>query len=164
MKRIGKLIWTFVCSVGNIFHEIARATIKPILLRRWARQLTNEKHHTTSEIIKESNPKNLCGIGGHGVRPFYRSWNDLYNDTHSTNPIDPTKYELKRKVKETLFFGYFGPLEAWCERQFTGDFALWSDEKGVYLMVFHDYDQTYFALKWGGTLPNFTAFDKEFFI
>jgi hypothetical protein len=155
LRTIFKLGWSFIRAISKGFHKLARATIKPILLKQWARQLANEKHRTTNEILKKSEPRNLCGIGGDKVRPIFKSWNDIWNDTHTVNPIDPTKYRLKNSHIKSLFIGYFGPLESYCEQYFTGDFALWYNQKGVYLIIFHEYDQTYFALKWGGKLPHF---------
>lgn len=144
------------------FKIIGSELIKPILIRLWARKLANRIHATTYKQERKNEPKNICGSGGQYNQPMIRSWNSIYDDEHSLQKVDWSKKELTLAAKESLFFGYFGPLEAWCEKYLTGDFALWSDDKNVYLLIHHEYDQTYFALKWGGKLPHFSGLEAEF--
>jgi len=143
------------------FYIIGVGLIKPILIRYWARELTKKIYNIEHKKNCKNEVKNICGIGGQ-LTPIFRSWVDIYNDNHTINPLDSSKYVLKPAAIEQIFFGYFGPLEAWCEQNFTGDFALWTDQKGIYLLLVHDYDRTYFSLKWGKNLPNFNSLEDEF--
>ena len=144
------------------FRYVGRYIIKPILIRRWSRAIANRRYDTTYKTLRGSEPKNLCGGGGHGQNQVHKkTWVECYNEKNM-NPLDTSKYELKRSAKESYFFEYFGPLEAWCEKYFVGDFALWSDDTQIYLLITNEYDQTYFALKWGGKLPKFNDLAAEY--
>ena len=129
---------------------------------RWARQITNKAYNTTYKIARSDSVHNVCGLGGQYNQPLIKSWNSVYDDTHSLQKIDWSKQELILSGKEQLFFGYVGPLESWCEKYLTGDFALWTDDQNVYLLLINEYDRTYVGLKWGGKLPHFNALADEF--
>lgn len=144
------------------FKTFGNEIIKPILIRRWARQIANAIHHTEFKIQRKDQVSNVCGSGGHSFRPMIKSWTDIYDEGNTVQKVNWDVNRLSKTGLERLFFDYFGPLEAWCEHYLTGDFALWTDDQNVYLLLTHEYDQTYFGLKWGGKLPNINRLYEEF--
>lgn len=137
------------------FDLILEFAITPNLVKKLARAITDQIYDTNYKIERGSDPINLSRIGGQ-TQPISKSWANIYEERYTRRIWD---ISITFSERESLFFGYFGSLENWCELNLTGDFILWSDEEKVYLFLTHEYDRTYFALKWGGELPHWSDFN-----
>ena len=130
-------------------------------LRRWlAHQLMGhimQRRHVHGPVGKLDNPGNLCGSGGQAFRPMTRKWQEIFDQwpDHSLR-IQATKQD----IYEALFFGYFGPLEAWCDRNLSHGFYLWSDDIGISLIIPHEQDRIMWMLTWNDGLPSPTDVDS----
>lgn len=123
-----------------------RKFIKKILVKKWAREIA-------SEFTPQPESKgNICGLGGQGYQPFSRSWDSIYQEAPLMirKAIDPN---TNLTMRECLFFGYFGPLEYWCETYLQGQYYLWSDLYGINLILTEERDKVFWELKWGPKLP-----------
>ena len=126
-------------------------------LRRWlARELmgyTMQRGHVHGPVGELDNPGNLCGAGGQSFGPMTKTWKEIFEEwpDHSLRIQATTKNS--RAITETLFFGYFGPLEAWCERNLSHGFYLWSDNITVSLIIPSEQDRIMWMLVWNDRLP-----------
>ena len=130
--------------------------LKRKLLRWLARELmgyTMQRGHVHGPVGELDDPGNLCGSGGHTFRPMTKTWQEIFEEwpDHSLRIRATTKNS--RAITETLFFGYFGPLEAWCERNLSHGFYLWSDNITVSLIIPSEQDRIMWMLVWNDRLP-----------
>lgn len=125
--------------------------IKAMLVRRWAKDITNV-HFDFVESTAAA--ENICGLGGQKNQPMSKCWNEIFNQTHQLAKPITAGQNLSIEYKESLFFGYFAPLEHWCEQNLVGEYALWSDPDRVYLLLLHEHDIVHWALRWGFELPH----------
>jgi hypothetical protein len=97
-----------------------------------------------------SDSKNIAGLGGQSFNPAFISWDHLYRQSYA----ELRQYQDKpRVIKEYLFFAYFGPLEAWCERNCQSKFLLWSTEHGIYRYFDDPIDNLLWNLTWDKPMP-----------
>jgi hypothetical protein len=94
--------------------------------------------------------KNIAGLGGQSFNPAFISWDHLYRQSYA----ELRQYQDKpHAIKEYLFFAYFGPLEAWCERNCQSKFLLWSTEHGIYRYFDDPIDNLLWNLTWDKPMP-----------
>jgi hypothetical protein len=102
--------------------------------------------------------RNRCGSGGQTFQPLTKTWADVFLEWPGDSSVRQMSQQQLNKqaraVTEELFFGYFGPLESWCERNFAGEFYLWSDDIDLYLLIMEANDRTLWQLTWGNALPH----------
>ena len=134
----------WICGIG-----------KSILIRRWKKEII-ASYIKNKDTKKRDDCKNLAGLGGQGFRPRFISWQTILKQSK----IRLSSYAGVRgmgdiAIREVLFFGYFGPLEAWCESNCQGGYFLWSDDSGVYLILMDEMDEVTWKLTWDGSMPSF---------
>jgi len=96
------------------------------------------------------------------------SWQELWDtvkparakEIFGETKLKAAKY-TERSLLEGLFFAYFGPLEAYCERVFQDKFYLWSDDKNISLIILGDADRMFWQLRFGDKirLPSWDELD-----
>jgi len=130
---------------------------KQYFVRKWAKEISARavyrSIHSPGPIV-DSTQRNLMGDGG-TRRPYHISWQALLDQCKDTDVINSARAKKYLAVKEWLFFAYFGPLEYWCEHNFTDRFMLWHDNNGVYCMPLTDQDTMLWMLSWNGAMPSF---------
>ena len=105
---------------------------------------------------------NLCGAGGQYHPPMTKTWQELFDDWPDRSMRIVANKDNIRAIKEVMFFGYFAPLESWCERNFSSDFYLWSDETAIKLIVPDTNDRMLWMLTWNQGLPAPSELDEVF--
>ena len=101
--------------------------------------------------------KNIAGLGGQSFNPAFVSWDTLFQQSLRELSAWANK---PRVVKEHLFFSYFGPLEAWCERNCQGKFLLWSTEHGIYRYFDNPVDNLLWNLTWDTPMPTIKELER----
>lgn len=96
--------------------------------------------------------------------PFVKKWQEVYEELPADCEIRwMSQKEINKNrpaVMEYLFFAYYGPLEAWCEKHLQGSYILWYDEKRIQFMMLEERDCVFWYLKWGKKMPSYSALDK----
>ena len=103
---------------------------------------------------------NLCGSGGHTFRPMTKTWQEIFDQWPDHSLRTRVRKDNQRAIIEELFFGYFGPLESWCERNLSHAFYLWTDDRGVALIIPDEEDRLLWKLTWDDGLPSPTDVDS----
>lgn len=150
---------------------IARKLIADRRIRRYLTKALARDIVYDSPVIPnvcDDTDRNLCGLGGQGAPVYTVSWEELW-DTVKTAQAKEIFGEAKtkaagrgeRSLLEGLFFAYFGPLEAYCERIFQEKFYLWSDDKNVSLIIPGEADRMFWQLRFGDKmrLPSWDELD-----
>jgi hypothetical protein len=127
------------------------------MLRRWlARQLVGQLWQRAGHAqgpVGTYGAQNLCGSGGQTFRPMTRTWQEIFDEW----PDNVLRIQANNKnqlaIREALFFGYFGPLESWCERNLSQPFYLWSDDHAVSIIIPGEQDRILWMLTWNDGLP-----------
>lgn len=132
-------------------RALSRA-VKHLLIRRWSAEIAAEVRRRAQPAVTDGVSHNRAGLGGHGLRPLHISWQELFEQCQDPNIIRCA--DRPRVVEEYLFFAYVGPLEAWCERNCTGPWYLWSDEGGVHLLLDDTADRMLWSIAWDGHMPD----------
>jgi hypothetical protein len=133
--------------------------IKRSLIKRWTADVVS---HLRSELAHQPSGEingNRAGLGGQEFKLKTISWRELFDqspDLHSWA-------KRPRAVKEHLFFAYFGPLEAWCERNCQGPFYLWTTETGICLHITDPVDMVVWKMTWDGEMPTLAEIEKLVF-
>lgn len=131
--------------------------VKHYFVHKWAKEISARavyrSIHSPGPIV-DSTQRNLMGDGG-THKPYHISWQALLDQCKDADVITSARAKKYLAVKEYLFFAYFGPLEHWCEHNFTSKFMLWHDDNGVYCMPLSDQDQMLWMLTWNNTMPDF---------
>ena len=126
-------------------------------LRRWlAHELmghTMQRGHVHGPVGELDKPGNLCGAGGQAFRPMTKTWQEIFDQWPDHSLRLQANSKNNRAIHEALFFGYFGPLEAWCDHNLSHGFYLWSDDKGVSLIIPSEQDRIMWMLVWNDRLP-----------
>jgi len=126
-------------------------------LRRWlAHELmgyTMQRGHVHGPVGELDKPGNLCGAGGQSFGPMTNTWQEIFDQWPDHSLRLQLTAKNGRAIQEALFFGYFGPLEAWCERNLSHGFYLWSDDKSVSLIIPYEQDRIMWMLVWNDRLP-----------
>jgi hypothetical protein len=151
IKRLVSI--SVICAVSLVSKssKIVCGAIKRYLVKRWSGEIISSVKSIANVSSLDQDQKNLAGLGGRSFSPSFVSWQELFDQSR-----DP---ELKRwrkhptVVKECLFFAYFGPLEAWCENNCTGQFYLWSDETGIYRQFTNPLDRMLWSMTWDAAMP-----------
>lgn len=124
---------------------------KGMLLRRWSRVLVRQIRDDLGRP-PPGRSINAAGVGGQEFRPAHIAWGALLQQCNDPDLVrwrhDPMV------VAETLFFAYFGPLEAWCEANCVGTFYLWSDDRGVHRVFTDPTDRLLWSLTFDGSMPS----------
>lgn len=131
--------------------------IKTYFVRKWAKEISARAVYRSIRspgIVVDSTVKNLMGDGG-THRPYTVSWQQLFDQCKDRDLIDAARKKQYLAVKEYLFFAYFGPLEHWCEHNFSNRFMLWHDDNGIYCMPQCDQDQMLWMLSWDNKMPSY---------
>lgn len=168
MKTISKLydlfswvIWQLiVVSFEFVFVTIPILAIRTfnIFCRYVARRYPDTVlSRTNNPRLPSTNSMNLCGEGASEWTPMSKTWQSIFDEWPPDSEIKKmSSSDIKKKilvVKETMFFGYFGLLEAWLESKCQGNFYLWHDEDRIYLILTDSRDMLYYNLKWDNRLP-----------
>jgi hypothetical protein len=175
VKGLGKLydliswaIWQLiVAAFGFVFVTIPVLSIKTFntFCRYVARRYPDTVLSRTGKPrLPSTDSVNLCGAGASEWMPMSKTWQSLYDEWPDDSEIKKmSSTEIKKKilvVKETMFFGYFGPLEAWLESKCQGNFYLWHDADRIYLILTDSRDMLYYNLKWDNRLPTVKEIEK----
>lgn len=148
---------------------IARKLIADRRIRRYLTKVLARDIVYDSPVIPnvcDDTDRNLCGSGGQSATVYTVSWQELADTADLRQVFGETdrgkvrKYG-ERSVLESLFFAYFGPLEAYCERVFQDKFYLWSDDKNISLIILGDADRMFWQLRFGDKirLPSWDELD-----
>jgi hypothetical protein len=89
--------------------------------------------------------------------PYTKLWTEVWQELPEDCELKQmTQFEIDqnpRAVNEWLWFSYYGPIEAWCERNLKGSYILWSKEHQIEIMLFEERDRTLWLLRFGAKLP-----------
>lgn len=141
------------CMLIDGIKIISIAT-KSALVRKWSREIMNRiKSEDQKSKPKEDDLgcKNLAGLGGQNFRIRWTTWDEIFLDSNCS--------ELRRwshrpnVVRDHLFFAYFGPLEAWCDRNLHSNYYLWSDDTRINLVLSDTTDEILWKMAWGNGMP-----------
>ena len=136
--------------------------IKTYFVRKWAKEISARavyrSIHSPGPVV-DSTVKNLMGDGG-THRPYHVGWQKLFDQCKDPDALVAARKKQYLAVKEYLFFAYFGPLEYWCEHNFSNKFMLWHDNDGVYCMPLTDQDQMLWMLTWDNKMPDYDAMQQ----
>lgn len=136
-------------AAGFVLQQWWRRSLKKKLRRRvtrWLRGLLVPQSGVSSS-------QNLCGAGGQSFRPMTKTWQEIFDQWPDHSLRLRATNKNSRAIHEALFFGYFGPLEAWCERNLSHGFYLWSDDITVSLIIPYEQDRIMWMLMWNDSLP-----------
>jgi hypothetical protein len=126
-------------------------------LRRWlAHELmgyTMQRGHVHGPVGELDKPGNLCGSGGQSFRPMTKTWQELFDEWPDRSLRMGATGKNNKAIVEAMFFGYFAPLEHWCERNLSHGFYLWSDNIIVSLIIPSEQDRIMWMLVWNDRLP-----------
>ena len=143
-------------AAGFVLQQWWRRSLKKKLRRcvtRWLRGLLVPQSGVSSS-------QNLCGAGGQSFRPMTKKWQEIFDQWPDHSLRIQATSKNSRAIYEALFFGYFGPLEAWCERNLSHEFYLWSDDVGISLIIPQEQDRIMWMLTWNDGLPSPTDVDS----
>ncbi len=136
--------------------------LKQFLVRKWAKDIAKAAGSVTRPAANYAVGKNLIGNGGQERRPYTVTWQSLFDQCNSTELRLAALNKKYLAVQEFLFFAYFGPLEAWCERNCVGPFMLWTDDHRIHCMVFDTQDCVLWQLTWGNAMPRYVDMTDYF--
>jgi len=144
---------TFV-TIGFVWISWRRR-IKPWICRWLVKQMFPNGARSLSGGTQPvaSTSGNLCGAGGQNHPPMTKTWQELFDDWPDRSMRIVANKDNIRAIKEVMFFGYFAPLESWCERNFSSAFYLWSDETAIKLIIPDANDRMLWMLTWNQGLP-----------
>lgn len=140
------LVWVMLDIAAMCCGKVRR-----LLMRRFARQLVRMVRMET-ERPQPSGLMNAAGLGGQLFDVARIDWTVLLEQCQSPELLRWRHSPLV--VAETLFFTYFGPLEAWCEANCVGRFYLWSDDRGVHRVFTDPTDRLLWSLTFNGPMPS----------
>ena len=138
-------VMAIASAVARMFDHLV---VKP-RIRRLAQEVI-AKTRGESDTQRGDGCRNMAGLGGMGFRPRFVAWQTLFEQSSELRGWGNHPYV----VRETLFFGYFAPLEAWCDHNCQGPYYLWSDKVGIYLQLSDPMDDMLFKLTYGLDMPN----------
>ena len=138
--------------------------VKDYFVHKWAKEISTRavyrSIHSPGTIV-DSTQKNIMGDGG-TRKPYSITWHDLFDQCKNQELINTARAKKYLAVKEYLFFAYFGPLEHWCEHNFSSKFMLWHDDNAVYCVPLTDQDQMLWMLVWDNKMPQYDAIQDEY--
>ena len=132
-------------AVARMFDHLV---VKP-RIRRLAQEVI-AKTRGESATQRGDGCRNMAGLGGMKFRPRFVMWQTLFEQSAELRGWG----NRPNVVRETLFFGYFAPLEAWCDHNCHGPYYLWADDVGIYLQLSDPMDDMLFKLVYGGGMPD----------
>lgn len=144
------VVWESVQGLGHI--------AKKIIIRRWSKDLAvaiRLYRDSMSPLPPAENPvgcKNIAGLGGQAFHPLYISWNELMRQSDNAGLQRWVNHPTV--IRESLFYEYFGPLEAWCDDNCQGSYYLWSDDRGIYCVITDPVDLLLWQMIWNNTMPS----------
>lgn len=153
--HIGKVIWfifmvAFWTYMSKGLWENAWTHIKAPLAKLLAKDiaLTFPTFDRSGET-----PINLSidSVNNVWVRPITQAWQFIYDNWPNTQLTDCVGDDSK--MGNTLHRQYVSPIHNWCVDNLQGNFFLWSDSKGVHLLLIETGDRVLWKLTWGNTLP-----------
>lgn len=130
---------------------MACGAVQRLLMRRFAKQLVRMVRLETSSP-RPGGSLNAAGLGGQRFNVARIDWAVLIDQCQSPDLLRWRHNPMM--VAETLFFTYFGPLEAWCEANCVGEFYLWSDDRGVHRVFTDPTDRLLWSLTFNGPMPS----------
>lgn len=143
-----------VLLVVWVFLDIAAmgcGRVRRLLMRRFAKQLVRMVRMETGKP-EPFGSMNAAGLGGQLFNVSRIDWTVLLEQCQSPDLLRWRHDPLV--AAETLFFTYFGPLEAWCEANCVGRFYLWSDDRGVNRVFTDPTDALLWNLTFNGAMPS----------
>ena len=154
--HVGKSIW-LMCLVAICFQMVRimfidfwRRYIKPKFIKWLAKDIAATFARPN---VGDETPINLSidEINKSWVKPMHITWQAIYDAWPNSTLIDNATDDVK--LSNILHRQYVSPIHNWCVDNLDGNFFLWSDSKGVNLLLIETRDRVLWKLTWNNILP-----------
>lgn len=154
LDRIASGVFVFTLS-----YFAAKLWITEVVWPWWKRRYTGfYADMTTAPVTTPKGNQDLPHL------PFKKKWQEVFNELPEDSEVKRMSQDQIDKnvnvVLEFLYFVYYGPLEAWCEKHLQGSYYLWCDNKKICIILLEERDRVFWLLKWGNDLPPYAKLDK----
>ena len=152
------LCWILIClmvaiiisayyMVKFLFTLLFIKILKPILLKRWSREIS--KNITTKVASKEKGNGCRNEKSNLLIQPYKKTWQEIYDEW----PDNTIRYLDSAQIGRILRREYFHQLEKWLDNNCVGIYYCWTDSVGIYLFLKDEQDQVFYYLNFEEKLP-----------